>query len=147
MASKARSMIAWTSSGSSRSDMAVKPDTSANMTVTVLRSPSMALLEVRIFSARRLGGKERGEAKRSATSPARSAGFSGRSAALSKRSAGLSEDVGAPHSPQNFFPGVSSAPQARHGIASDAPQSSQNFAPARFSAWHRWHFIASLQQV
>src|SRR5215510_7938038 len=121
MTSKARSMMAWTSSGSSRSDMAVK---------------------------------DWGEAKRSATSIGRSAGFSvgsaglsGRSIGLSERATGLSADVGAPHEPQNFFPGVSSAPQARHGIASDAPQSSQNFAPARFSAWHFGHFIASLQQV
>ena len=35
--------------------MAVKPDTSVNMTVTCLRSPSIALLDVRIFSARCLG--------------------------------------------------------------------------------------------
>ena len=48
-------MIPWTSSGSSFSDIAVKPDTSENITVTILRSPSMAPFEVRIFSARCLG--------------------------------------------------------------------------------------------
>ena len=55
MTSKARSMIPCTSSGSRRSDIAVKPDTSVNMTVTSLRSPSMALRDVRIFSARCFG--------------------------------------------------------------------------------------------
>ena len=35
--------------------MAVKPDTSENITVTRFRSPSRAPLEVRIFSARCLG--------------------------------------------------------------------------------------------
>ena len=49
-------MIAWTSSGSSFSDIAVKPDTSENITVTIFRSPSMALLEVRIFSREVPGG-------------------------------------------------------------------------------------------
>ncbi len=48
-------MIAWTSSGSSFSDIAVKPDTSENITVTLFRSPSSALFEVRIFSARCFG--------------------------------------------------------------------------------------------
>ena len=53
--SNARSMMAWTSSGSRRSDRAVNPDTSVNITVTCLRSPSMAALDVMIFSARCLG--------------------------------------------------------------------------------------------
>ena len=48
-------MIAWTSSGSRRSDIAVKPETSVNMTVTCLRSPSMAHRDLRIFSARCFG--------------------------------------------------------------------------------------------
>ena len=51
----ARSMIAWTSSGSRRSDMAVKPETSENMTVTSFRSPSTAERVLRIFSARCFG--------------------------------------------------------------------------------------------
>ena len=42
--SKTRSMMPWTSSGSRRSDIAVKPDTSENITVTVFRSPSRAPL-------------------------------------------------------------------------------------------------------
>jgi hypothetical protein len=53
--SNTRSMIACTSSGSSFSDIAVKPDTSANITVTIFRSPSIAPFEVRIFSARCFG--------------------------------------------------------------------------------------------
>ena len=52
---KTRSMMAWTSSGSSFSDIAVKPETSENITVTIFRSPSMAPFEVRIFSARCFG--------------------------------------------------------------------------------------------
>jgi hypothetical protein len=48
-------MMPCTSSGSRRSDIAVKPDTSENMTVTIFRSPSMAPFEVRIFSARCFG--------------------------------------------------------------------------------------------
>src|SRR5207245_11731648 len=54
-------MIAWTSSGSRRSDIAVNPDTSENMTVTLLRSPSRAPLEVRIFSARCSGVNRGGD--------------------------------------------------------------------------------------
>jgi len=55
MTSNIRSMIPCTSSGSSRSDIAVNPDTSVNSTVTCLRSPVIAAFEVRIFSARCFG--------------------------------------------------------------------------------------------
>src|SRR5262249_59627944 len=94
MASKARSMIAWTSSGSSRSESAVKPETSANMTVTVLRSPSMALLEVRIFSARCFGVYDSGDVNRDGTAD-------GVDAAVSA----------APQLSQNLLPASTFAPQ------------------------------------
>ena len=55
ISSKARVMRAWTSSGSRREAIEVKPETSTKSTVTCLRSPSSALLDVRILSARCLG--------------------------------------------------------------------------------------------
>ena len=55
MPSKQRLMISCTTSGSSCSASVVKPATSANRTVTCLRSPSSALRDVRIFSARCFG--------------------------------------------------------------------------------------------
>src|SRR5215471_7462719 len=112
-------MIACTSSGSSFSDIAVNPDTSENITVTIFRSPSMAPLEVRIFSARCLGVYASGLAKRPAVSVVSAV----------------------PQDRQNFLPGVTGAPQLGQVASSRAPQSSQKRAPASFSAWHRGHFI------
>src|SRR4029453_524358 len=105
MTSKARSMMAWTSSGSRRSDMAVKPDTSVNMTVTCLRSPSIALLDVRIFSARCLGVYDCGVANRPVEGGAGAAGGGAiAGAGLAARSAGGGEAVSlAPQSPQNLL--------------------------------------------
>src|SRR2546428_1899680 len=125
MTSNARSMIAWTSSGSSVSDIAVKPDTSENITVTIFRSPSMALFKVRIFSARCLGVYDSGLAKRAAGSVVSAA----------------------PQDRQNFLPGVTGVPQLGQAASSRAPQSSQKRAPASFSAWHREHFMPGLQAV
>ena len=48
-------MSRWTSSGSSRADSEVKPETSTKSTVTCLRSPCERAPEVRIFSARCFG--------------------------------------------------------------------------------------------
>ena len=79
-------MNPWTSSGSSRSEIAVKPDTSTKRTVTCFRSPSREALEVRIFSARWRGVYASGEAN-----------FDG--AALG------SGRIGAPHPPQNWSVG------------------------------------------
>src|SRR5688572_13395590 len=110
-------MMAWTSSGSSFSDIAVKPDTSANMTVTRLRSPVSALLVVRILSARCLGVYDSGEAY-------------WRGAA-----AGAALSV-VPHPWQNLLAGGLATPQARQAMPSRAPHSPQNFAPAAFSCAH-----------
>jgi hypothetical protein len=52
---KQPSVISWISSGSSFSESEVKLATSAKRTVTSLRSPSIELLVVRIFSAKNLG--------------------------------------------------------------------------------------------
>jgi hypothetical protein len=42
-------------------------------------------------------------------------------------------DAGVPHSPQNFWPSISAAPQVEHAIARRAPHSPQNLRPAGFS--------------
>ena len=47
----------------------------------------------------------------------------------------------APHSPQNFAPGVFAAPQPGQASASFAPHSPQNFRPASFSVPHAGHLI------
>src|SRR5215510_1186755 len=94
-------MMAWTSSGSRRSDIAVKPDTSVNMTVTCLRSPSRAAFEVRIFSARCLGVYAAGEAKR--WDAERSDAIVG-AGALPAAAAPSVRRV--PHSLQNLWPGA-----------------------------------------
>src|SRR5262249_12542575 len=67
---KKRSMILCHSSGSSCSARSIEPFTSAKSTVTCFRSPSRALRDVRIFSARCFGVYERGSAARSAIASA-----------------------------------------------------------------------------
>ena len=94
-------MSPWTSSGSSRSESDVNPETSAKSTVTCLRSPSRALFEMRIFSARCLGVYVSGEANLDG-------------AALG------SGRIGAPHPPQNWSVGSLANPHAAHAIASGA---------------------------
>jgi len=111
--------------------MAVKPDTSVKSTVTCLRSPSMALRVLRIFSARCFGVYVWGDAKRAA---ADSAGAEAAGAA-----AGTS---GAPHSPQNLSFGAFAARQAGQIAASRAPHSPQNFVSGGLSWAHAGHFIA-----
>src|SRR5439155_14376919 len=85
---------------------------SANSTVTCLRSPSRALREVRIFSARCFGVYGRG-----------SGGAPGFAASAS----------GFPHSPQNLIPGAFANPQLGHFSFSGAPHSPQNFMLLAFS--------------
>ena len=58
---KNRSMILCPSSGSTCSASSIDPFTSAKRTVTCFRSPSSALRDVRIFSARCFGVYERGD--------------------------------------------------------------------------------------
>src|SRR2546422_1229168 len=133
MTPKARSMMPWTSSGSRRSDMAVKPDTSENITVTRLRSPSRAPLEVRIFSARCFGVYVEGAASRNAT------GGGSRPGAWDAGAGGTAASA-VPHSLQNFCPagfGWAQAGQARRRLA---PHSPQNLLSAAVSARHDGHF-------
>src|SRR5258705_10092972 len=116
MTSNARSMMEWTSSGSSRSDIAVKPETSENITVTLFRSPSSAAFEVRIFSARCLGVYVSGAVN-----------FSGAGA------------LGRPHSEQNLAARAISAPQPAQRGASAWPHSEQNLAFGPLSRRHLGH--------
>src|SRR5256885_605174 len=57
-------MSAWTSSGSRRSEMVVKPETSAKSTLTCLRSPESAARSFRIRAARCAGVYARGDSNR-----------------------------------------------------------------------------------
>src|SRR6266567_5185296 len=97
----------------------MEPLRSAKRTVTCLRSPSRAALEVRIFSAKCLGVWESSEAKRGRL--------------------GDSEATGVPHLLQNRDPGGSSLSQESHEMLKRAPQPRQNFDPVGFSCWHREH--------
>src|SRR3989442_1751861 len=135
MTSKARSMMALTSSGSRRSDIAVNPETSANMTVTPFRSPSITLFEVRIFSARCFGVYVWGVAYFD------SSGVGTTSASGTEDRGDRSPPRGAPHSPQNLLPTGLDERHAGHSNARGAPHSPQNFTPAGFSCWHRGHCI------
>ena len=127
-------MMPWTSSGSSRSDIAVKPETSENITVTVLRSPSIAPFDVRIFSARCLGVYAAGEASRKAEPGGAGAAVGGGAGA-----GGTAATSFAPHSPQNFRVASLGWPQLGHGRGSRAPHSPQNFVPGAFGCWHCGH--------
>src|SRR5262245_14841793 len=107
----------WTSSGSSRSDSEVKPETSTKSTVTCLRSPSSAALELRIFSARCLGVYESGAGARDCP------GW-------------LLPSTGSPHSLQNFAPAGSSVAHDWQMTASFRPHSRQNLASPGLSCRH-----------
>src|SRR5262245_15503255 len=90
---------------------------SQNSTVTCLRSPSRALLDVRIFSARCFGVYVCGE--------------------LSRGSTGLAVAVrDLPQPPQNFSPPSFRKPHEGHVDANDSPHSPQKQRPSRFSAWY-----------
>src|SRR5438093_11709125 len=106
-------MIPCSSSASTLVDKDVNPATSANRTVTCLRSPSTAPRLVRIFSARWRGVYDPGggEAGLAAAGPA----------------------TDAPQASQKRAPSGSSAPQFAHPRGSSAPQAAQNLACARFS--------------
>src|SRR5262249_54647297 len=117
---KKRSMIRCHSSGSIDSERSIEPFTSANSTVTCLRSPSRALLDVRIFSARCLGVYELGS--RSLVLPA----------APSAR--------GARHFRQNFARGEQLVTHDGHSRANDPPHSSQKTASASLEALQEEHF-------
>src|SRR5262245_25836012 len=113
-------MILCHSSGSNCSARSIEPFTSAKRTVTCLRSPSRALRDVRIFSARCLGVYERGS----------------RSLLLATASS-LS---GARHFLQNFARGEQFVPQEEHSRPNEAPHSSQKTASPSFEAPQEEHF-------
>src|SRR3990172_2630700 len=116
------------SSGSESASNSIDPLRSANRTVTSLRSPSNAFLEVRIFSARCFGVYASGAPKRCDEAEID----------------GTVDPAGRAHSEQNFALGESWAPQLVHTRAKGAAHSSQNFAPERFSCWHFKHFTGYL---
>src|SRR5262245_29537850 len=131
-------MMPCTSSASRRSDIAVKPDTSANMTETIFRSPSMAVLEVRIFSARCFGVYVTGAAPLRAAAP-----DGGATTVGVADGAGEVSGVGplapirrVPHSPQNFCAGSLPWPQPAQIRSARAPHSPQNLLLAGTSARH-----------
>src|SRR5215813_14532726 len=117
-------MTRWTSSGSSREESDVKPETSTKSTVTCLRSPSSVDFDVRMRSARYFGVYESGELNRGAADCC--AGY----------------PVGWAHVGQNFAVADNCRPQLEQARARGAAHSSQNMAPISFSCWHRGHFIA-----
>ncbi len=157
-------MISWTASGSSRDDSEVKPDTSVNTTVTCLRSPSMALAETRIFSARCFGVYACGEANRSsirradgttpvdvAASPGAPAvasmagGVSGSTVAVAGRAGDpvapappVTSAVArrCPHSLQNLLAAAFDLPQEGQKSPKRVPHSAQNFDASGLSWPH-----------
>src|SRR6266849_5992305 len=115
---KKRFMICDHSSASICPAISIEPLTSANSTVTCLRSPSRATREVRILSARCFGVYAYGAGA----------------------AAGVTVS-GARHLRQNLAVGRLPAPQVGHAVSSGAPHSSQKAASDRFSVWHFGHFI------
>src|SRR5262249_39731808 len=109
------------SSGSRSASNSIEPFRSAKSTVTCLRSPSRAALEVRIFSARCLGVYDSGEGVRGATAG--------------------SPVTGVPHLLQNREPAGSSVVQLEQVRLSRAPQPRQKFDPGGFSCWHWKHVM------
>src|SRR5215467_11553190 len=109
------------SSGSRSARSSIEPLRSAKSTVTCLRSPSRAALEVRILSARCLGVYDSGEANRDWP--------------------GDSSATGVPHLLQNRDPDGSSLPHELHELPKRPPQPRQKFDPVGFSCWHRGHFM------
>ncbi len=116
-------------SAPSRSASAVEPTRSQKSTVTGLRSPSSALRDVRIRSARCRGVYAAGLR---ASGPAGGAGAG---------AAGPAAPTARPHSEQNFAVSGSSAPQAAQARGSRWPHSRQNFAREGLSCWQRGHRI------
>src|SRR5215510_11018759 len=95
------------------------PLRSAKRTVTCLRSPSSAALDVRIFSARYFGVYDSGDANSDA------AAVAGASVSAT------------PQLSQNLLPASTFASHVGQTAENVAPHSRQNRAPSRFSARHR----------
>src|SRR4030095_9414421 len=107
--------------GSRSASSSIEPLRSAKSTVTCLRSPSSAALDVRIFSARCLGGEGSGGGK-----------WGWPAVALL---------TAVPHLLQNLDPCGRSVPHEPHVRPRRAPHSKQKLEPVGFSCWHRGHFI------
>src|SRR5215467_5307538 len=118
-------MTSCIASGSRRSASREESTMSQKSTVTCLRSPSRALLEVRIFSARCLGVYASGDVKFGSVLAA----------------AELSD---LPHPPQNFSLPSFRKPQDEQVEAKDSPHSPQKRRPSRFSARQRGHCMRDL---
>src|SRR5262249_10188893 len=121
MSSSTGSRSFCASSGSRSASNSIEPLISANSTVICFRSPSRAVLEVRILSARCWDVYLLGEANRGSS---------------------LMGLRGWPHWGQNLAVSHTWLPQLSQVRGSGAAHSSQNFALALFSCWHCWHFIA-----
>src|SRR5262245_31905752 len=106
-------------SGPNRSARGVELVKSQNSTVTCLRSPSRALREVRIFSARCLGVYATG--------------------AVGGDETVSSVSTGCPQARQNLAPAGSSVPHALHARVRRTPHARQNLACGGFSWWHWGH--------
>src|SRR4029450_6069541 len=124
MCSRTGSRSLRASSGSRSASSFIEPLRSAKSTVTCLRSPSSAALEVRIFSARCLGVYVSGAVNR------------GPGAAGEAPKA-------APQPPQNFTLGSFENPQEGQARAKGDPHSAQNRRPALLAVPQRGQFIAS----
>ena len=113
-----RAMIPATSSGSSRSFIAVYPDKSLNSTVAWRRSPSGTGLGVGVETAAGVGGGGGGD---------------------SCTATGLERSW--PHLLQNLKRASSGCPQLGHCNASLEPHSTQKAEFGGLSAWHFKHFM------
>src|SRR5215813_8120872 len=109
------------SSGSRSASNSIDPLRSAKSTVTCLRSPSRAPLEVRIFSARCLGVYASGAGKR-AVAP-------------------VSMETGAPHLLQNLEPAGSGLPQEAQVKTKRAPHARQKFDSEGLACWQLGHIM------
>src|SRR5262249_56512901 len=105
MCSSTGSRILRASSGSRSASNSIEPLRSAKRTVTCLRSPSSAALDVRIFSARCLGVYDSGDGARGA--------------------AAGSAVTGVPHLLQNREPGGNSALHEEQATLSRTPKRTQ----------------------
>src|SRR5215471_9084311 len=117
-------MTSCIASGSRRSASREESTMSQKTTVTCLRSPSRAALEVRIFSARCLGVYASGATARDAA-------------------AGGETFKAAPHPPQNFTPGSFEKPHEGQAWAKEDPHSAQNRRPTLLTVPQRGQVISS----
>src|SRR5262245_34712693 len=136
MASKHRSTIWCTSSGSRPSAMLVNPAMSANSTLTWRRSPSIADRALRTLSARCFGVYE---ATRGLTA---TAAAEGGDMARAVAAAGGNGRL-APHKPQKRKVAATSDPQDGQRWGSAAPHCTQKRMLAGLSNWQLEHLIGA----